>query len=189
MSIYYKISLTPLAPYFFGKDVISELGNKQNYFQTSGFIPSQTSLLGMLRHHLLMKNGWAFPQVGPSTKGNLDDLIGEKGFDPVTQNNYGVIEKISPVFLTKNNKDHYFVCNKLFVKKMVKDENEQKDIEKIFEVEAEHSKGISFGSIEDSKSNVVLKVNDCKLTAKDLFDEYFIDYQDINNSNYSPPVF
>lgn len=167
MSVYYKISLTPLAPYFFGKETISELGNKQNYFQTSAFLPSQTTLLGMLRHHLLMKKGWAFPQVMESTKIELTDLIGHQGFDPNTKNNYGIIEKISPVFLAKNNNDHYFLCNKLFVKNT--------------EVQALNFSGKSFGSIENPKNNFGLKLDGNKLTAKDFFDDYFINYDNIND--------
>jgi len=151
-----------MAPYFFGKETLSELGNKQNYFQTSAFLPSQSTLLGMLRHHLLIRKGWAFPQVQQSTKSNLENLIGEKGFDPNANNKYGVIEKISPVFITRNNQSHYFLCSKLFVNGN--------------EVKGELSKGKSFGSIEESKTNFVLKLNDNNLTAKDFFDEYFMDY-------------
>lgn len=167
MPVYYKISLTPLAPFFFGKDAISELGNKQNYFQTSAFLPPQTTLLGMLRHHLLMKKGWAFPQVESSTAEDLENLIGQKGFVPYTLNNYGVIQRLSPVFLTKNNAEHYFLCNKLFVKGT--------------EVSSESSTGKAFGSTEDSKANHILKLNGNKLTAKDLFDDCFVNYKNIND--------
>jgi hypothetical protein len=161
--------------------VISELGNKQNYFQASAFLPPQTTLLGMLRHHLLMKKGWAFPQVEQSTEVNLKNLIGEKGFDPNIKNNYGVIEKISPVFLAQNNQGHYFICNKLFVIKNIKEENKQNGIEKTIEVKAEKSNGKSFGSIENSKNNFVLKLEGNNLTAKDFFDDYFINYDDITD--------
>ncbi len=166
-----------MAPYFFGKETLSELGNKQNYFQTSAFLPSQTTLLGMLRHHLLLRKGWAFPQVQPSTKFEISNLVGERGFVPNTKNDYGVIEKLSPVFITKNNNGHYFLCNKLYVKKKVKKEENDEEIEKLFEVKAKKSDGNSFGSTENTRSNFILQADDKNLTAKDFFKEHFLNFE------------
>lgn len=166
MTAYYQISLKPLAPYFFGQGTNAGLGNKQNYFQHSAFMPSQTTLLGMLRYHLLLKKGWAFPQTTPSTKKDIDDLIGSKGFIPSSNNNYGVINKISPVFITKNNERHYFFGNKLFVGGDP--------------VVAESGSGLSFGSTEDLGKNWVLKMNNERLTAKEEFSSYLIDLDDLS---------
>lgn len=165
MKTYYQISLKPLAPYFFGQGADSEFGNKQSYFQSSAFMPSQTTLLGMLRYHLLLKKGWAFPQVNKSSKEDIGNLIGSKGFIPFLRNKYGVINKISPVFITKNNTGQYFFCNKLFVGD--------------YQVAAAPGSGSFFGSTEDTSKNWILKMNNNPLTAKDEFSSYFLDYNDI----------
>lgn len=166
MATYYQISLKPLAPYFFGQGTNAELGNKQNYFQHSAFMPSQTTLLGMLRYHLLLKKGWAFPQINKSSKDEIENLIGYKGFIPSSNNQYGVINKISPVFITKNNEGQYFFGNKLFVGSNP--------------VEERSGPGLSFGSTEDANKNWVLNMNNNPLTAKDEFSSYFLDFGDIN---------
>lgn len=160
MSVYYKISLQPLAPFFFGEDTNAELGNKQNYFQKSMQFPAQTTLLGMLRHHLLMKKGWAFPKVNTPTNDDIINLIGLHGFQPDADNKFGVIERISPVFITKDNQGHYFLCNKLKIKL------KETEVEVAYRLDSGNS--FSFASTNE---NFVLSANGNKLTDKDNFVE------------------
>lgn len=98
MSKWYKINLKPLAPYFFGQELNAELGNKQSYYQKSAIFPQQSTLLGLIRHQLLLQHGLAKPRVTGAT-GNPKDLVGSVGFKPETIiPDYGKIEKLSPVF-------------------------------------------------------------------------------------------
>jgi len=111
---YYKINLSPVGPFFFGKELQAELGNRHNYFQESLFFPQQTTLLGMLRHQLLLKNGKAFPIVNKSTNVSPTNLIGDAGFrmNASKELSYGFIKSISPLFLQKDQKGHYFLFDK-----------------------------------------------------------------------------
>lgn len=106
----FKIVLTPITPYFFGKELQSDLGNKNDYFQTSSSYPQQTTLLGMLRHKVLRdnhinldENNYRVPEgINPT------DLIGTKGF-AVNNNNvnfFGKIHSISPCFLLDEKGEH-----------------------------------------------------------------------------------
>jgi CRISPR-associated protein Cmr3 len=118
MSTWYKINLLPLAPYFFGKEIMAELGNRQSYFQRSAVFPQQSSLLGLLRHQILLQHGLAKPAV--DNTGNAAKLVGNEGFNPAQKmesqdesgnatKGYGNIIRLSPVFLQRNNSGHYFV--------------------------------------------------------------------------------
>jgi len=124
MSKKYKIielKLTPVTPFFFGKENQSDLGNKNDYFQLSQEFPQQTTLLGLLRHKILRDNGInldAYEFSDTYNQANL--LIGDEGF--VANNNklknYGKINSISPCFIIdeKNNylwvRDHELIKNK-----------------------------------------------------------------------------
>jgi CRISPR-associated protein Cmr3 len=95
----YLISLKPLTPYFFGGE--NTFGNNnQNYFVRSNYLPQQTTLLGFLRHELLLQNNL----IGTNPKENdWASLIGEKSFqkeDGMFVSEFGAIKKISPVFLS-----------------------------------------------------------------------------------------
>lgn len=115
MSKWYKINLKPLSSYFFGQELNAEIGNKQSYFQKSAIFPQQSTLLGMLRHQLLLQHGLAKPKVSGAT-GNPKFLIGDVGFKPdLVFQNYGIIEKLSPVFFQRNGSGHYFLSSKEIV--------------------------------------------------------------------------
>jgi len=112
MSKWYKINLKPLAPYFFGQELNAELGNKQSYYQKSAVFPQQSTLLGLIRHQILLQHGLAKPRVAGAT-GNPKDLVGSVGFKPETIiPDYGKIEKLSPVFFQLNGSGHYFLNSK-----------------------------------------------------------------------------
>jgi hypothetical protein len=117
MSKWYKVNLLPLGPYFFGQELIAEQGNRQNYFKRSAAFPQQSTLLGMLRHQILLQHGLARPVVNKATV-DVDGLIAHKGFEPETKaGRYGKIMNMSPVFLQQDGKGHYFIRDQEWVKK------------------------------------------------------------------------
>ena len=87
-----EIKLTPITPFFFGKENLSEIGNKFDYFQTSSENPQQTTLLGFLRHKILRDNGINLDSNNfrNDKSYKIDELIGNNGF------------------IVNNNKPNYF---------------------------------------------------------------------------------
>ncbi|MEL6866211.1 MAG: type III-B CRISPR module-associated Cmr3 family protein [Bacteroidota bacterium] len=115
---YYRIHLQAVSPFFFGTELKAELGNRQNYFQTSRMFPQQTTLLGMLRHQLLLQKGYI--PINAHNRDKVNQLIGRKSFQYEASNkqqkDFGVIQHLSPVLLAKEEAD-YFVADKNFVRK------------------------------------------------------------------------
>jgi CRISPR type III-B/RAMP module-associated protein Cmr3 len=116
----YQIKLTPIDAYFFGGEKHSI--NKKDpskfemdYYVQSELYPQQTTLLGVLRYYLLMKNN----MLSPAKKGITDDadkLIGKKSFvygfkgkNGETEQKFGVIKEISPLYFLKGN-DKYIIA-------------------------------------------------------------------------------
>ena len=105
-----EIRLTPVTPYFFGKENWGELGNKYDYFQTSQEYPQQTTLLGFLRHKILRDNGIDLDK--DNFRNTLDqkpeDLVGIKGFEPgeYKADKFGKVLSISPCFIADNNNNY-----------------------------------------------------------------------------------
>jgi len=101
----YFITLEPLTPFFFGGENTFGEG-KINYFARSNYLPQQTTLLGMLRHELLIQNDL----IGTDPKLNdWNSLIGENSFQKLNNqyiDDFGAIKNISPVFLS-NGTEHY----------------------------------------------------------------------------------
>lgn len=98
----FEIKLTPVNPYFFGKENSSELGNKTDYFQTSFAFPQQSTLLGMLRHKILRDYGINLDRTNYNDPNNAAaTLIGKKGFDANSELacDYGHIHSVSPCFI------------------------------------------------------------------------------------------
>jgi len=115
MSQWYKVSLLPLAPYFFGQELGAELGNKHSYYQFSSIFPQQSTLLGLIRHQILLQHGIATPPM-VDAKEIPTNLVSNVGFKPeYNKKNYGKIKKISPVFLQNNNEGHYFPSTNEYV--------------------------------------------------------------------------
>lgn len=106
----FLIKLTPLTPYFFGGENTFGDG-KINYFARSNYLPQQTTILGMLRHQLLVQNNLIGTDPIDS---DWKSLIGEDSFqkkDGKFISNFGIISKISPVFLV--NEKSYFITQSL----------------------------------------------------------------------------
>jgi CRISPR-associated protein Cmr3 len=100
MSVY-KITLVPLERFFFGSDNTFGKKNQENYFVKSMHFPQQTTLLGTLRY-LLLKHFRLMDDDGKVTDYKAEErLIGSTGFSVVKgHNKYGIINSISPLFIT-----------------------------------------------------------------------------------------
>lgn len=106
----FLIKLFPLTPFFFGSE--RTFGDKQNinYFAKSNPFPQQTSVLGMLRKEILIQSK-KFKEnrrnYSPQDKEEIKDLIGAHSFRIGSDNHFGKILKISPVFIA--NEHDYFI--------------------------------------------------------------------------------
>lgn len=110
----YIITLAPAGKFFFGGDMTFPLKRKEknrkddefnekysSYIIRSNYLPQQTSLLGMLRFYLLSNNSTCFDKEEMKIKDSTEaaKLIGEHSFNLDKDDNYGVIESISPCFI------------------------------------------------------------------------------------------
>ena len=98
----YLVRLTPQEPYFFGNEkcLAFDDGNPRGqmtnrYYIKSERTPLQTTLLGAMRYILLPEKKYNFGK----------EYIGEESFNIEKDfQSFGVIKKISPLFLLKGNK-------------------------------------------------------------------------------------
>ena len=102
----YLLGLTPLVSFFFGGEVTFGDGENINYLVKSIFFPQQTTVLGMLRKELLIQKGYLQitdkGEILKADKKEVETLIGPESFDITkADQNFGIINKISPVFLYK----------------------------------------------------------------------------------------
>jgi len=114
---YYQINLKPTGPFFFATELKAELGNRQNYYQKSRLFPQQTTLLGVLRYQLLLKNGYM--PIDSGNKNDVAKLIGKQSFHYNNGKNigdFGVIKQLSPIFLNNNN-GFWSIRDKEFIQK------------------------------------------------------------------------
>ena len=107
--MHYLASLKPLGPFFFGGEITFGDMVNENYLVRSNLFPQQTTILGMLRKKLLMQKGYIHITdrgeiLDIAKKEEIESLIGPESFDiGKTGQDFGVIKKISPVFLCKVN--------------------------------------------------------------------------------------
>lgn len=103
---HYLVKLKPIEHFFFGVEKVGNLGNRKPYYLETTEFPQQTSILGLLRYILLLKEG----KLGKDFSSDPDviKLIGSDSFpgNPVTM--YGKIKSLSPVFILDNNNMAYF---------------------------------------------------------------------------------
>lgn len=99
-----KIWLQPLGKFFFGGESTFKEGNEENrrstYVLHSRYYPQQTSLLGLVRNQLLLQNGLLWDNsthVTDRTKAKA--LIGGHSFKPTHVGSYGVVQKVSTVYM------------------------------------------------------------------------------------------
>ena len=112
------IELTPLTDFFFGGEATFGQDANRHYFVRSNLWPQQTSLLGMLRYELLKSEPLAFDLVKDkiTNKAAAAELIGLHGFDGITDEAFGIIEGLSPVFLLSPEGVPYFLRSQMFLK-------------------------------------------------------------------------
>ncbi len=112
------IRFKPVETFFFGGEVTFGDGANQNYLVKSNPFPQQTAILGTIRKALLIQKGYLRLGVNgyaleAEKKDEIEALIGPESFDISKQSqSFGVIKKISPVFLCREapGKDReYFV--------------------------------------------------------------------------------
>ncbi len=95
-----KITLTPLDKFFFGGENFFDADDGVFYFQTSRDFPQQTTLLGLIRHQILLQNNLMKDgEIDPAK--NAANWIGQESF---TANNtspdFKKIKRLSPAFIT-----------------------------------------------------------------------------------------
>ncbi len=102
----YLMTLKPLDTFFFGQENKYRKRDKKieaDYYQKSAYFPQQTTILGMLRYYLLLKN----EQIPIQTTHAATLLVGEESFKPSGKNlTFGAIQSISPVFIAKEEKKY-----------------------------------------------------------------------------------
>ncbi len=96
-----RIQLTPTGHYFFGGERSFSYDKKltrqmsDTYFISSLKVPGQSTLFGVLRYLIGVKN--------EKLRENASKIIGEKSFDISNDNNsFGIIKCISPLYLFNN---------------------------------------------------------------------------------------
>ena len=101
----YMVRLTPVETYFFGGEATFGDDTKQNYYVRSNRLPQVSTLIGMLRYEVLRQKNLLYSYNEdktklPDKKSKIKDAVGEVGF--VMDENvshYGIIQKISPLFI------------------------------------------------------------------------------------------
>lgn len=111
----YLVRLTPIDAYFFGGEVtFGDNLATQNYRVRSNYLPQQSAVLGLMRYEILRQNGCLFNgKPTEEEKKKAHKLIGEKGFDPTqpqiqSQTSYGIIQRISPLFIENRSKERFY---------------------------------------------------------------------------------
>jgi CRISPR-associated protein Cmr3 len=116
MNKIYLVTLTPLSEYFFGgkkiffkknsNEINSSKKEEKYYFVKSEKFPQQSSLLGMIRKEMLIKNN-LFKNSNDYSKEEKEaivKIIGKESFCFKKEDqNFGKIKKISPIFIMDEN--------------------------------------------------------------------------------------
>lgn len=106
----FLVTLTPLDKFYFGGERTLGTGDYTNYLVKSNYFPQQTGLLGVIRYELLAQKGWLV-KSGQKLKPEAKDLIGKSSFkinkikdNIFVANDFGIINRLSPVFLVDKNR-------------------------------------------------------------------------------------
>jgi CRISPR-associated protein Cmr3 len=105
---HYLVTIKPIEHFFFGVEKVGNLGNRKPYYLETTEFPQQTSILGLLRYVLLLKEGKLGKDI--STDSDVVGLVGKQSFNafPDKELDYGKIKSLSPVFITDENNTAYF---------------------------------------------------------------------------------
>lgn len=105
---HYLVKIKPVEHFFFGVEKVGNLGNRKPYYLETTEFPQQTSILGLLRYLLLLKEN----KLGSNLASDQTaiDLIGKESFStfPIEELSYGKIQTLSPVFIVDQNETAYF---------------------------------------------------------------------------------
>jgi CRISPR-associated protein Cmr3 len=103
---HYLVTIKPIEHFFFGVEKVGNLGNRKPYYLETTEFPQQTSILGLLRYILLLKEG----KLGKDLSSDPDviKLIGSDSFPGNPETGYGKIKSLSPVFILDNSNTAYF---------------------------------------------------------------------------------
>lgn len=108
----YQIKFTPAENFFFGGEKHSKNSEgdlETNYFVESNPYPQQTTLLGVTRYYLLLKNSEVFKDNKIQDKTKAAKIIGESSFDfGNVSGNYGKITSISPLYMNNGIENYFF---------------------------------------------------------------------------------
>ena len=108
----YLVQLTPLSAYFFGGEKTLGEGDKASYWAKSNRFPSQATLLGVMRYEVLRQRNL----LGLKNTERCKACIGPRSFslDWVLHAHekieYGIISRISPLFLHNQRTGDYFTA-------------------------------------------------------------------------------
>jgi len=104
----YQIKLTPVDTYYFGGEK-HDAELKINYFVESNNYPQQTTLLGVLRYYLLLReNKLLNKNSGSKERNEAGQLIGNKSFSFNGGNTFGKINSISHLYFQHQNSAYHF---------------------------------------------------------------------------------
>lgn len=100
----YLIRLTPLEPYYFGSERTFGTAN-DSYFVRSNLFPQQTGLLGMIRKEILIQTNLFKPfyKYSGEEQDKMHGLIGKGSFEMFCDKSFGIIRKISPLYIAMGN--------------------------------------------------------------------------------------
>jgi len=107
----YKITLTPADTYFFGGEKTRRENDAliMDYFVVSNPYPQQTTLLGLLRYFLLLKNPTVFNGKSIINKTEAAKIIGDESFSYGDEpQDFGKIKKLLPLYFNNGTKDYFF---------------------------------------------------------------------------------
>ena len=104
----YQLKLTPVDSFFFGGEKHNE-DLATNYFVESNLYPQQTTLLGLIRYYLLLKNPSVFNGKKITDHDKAATIIGAASFDfDADSNEFGKIKSISPLYFVNDENVAYF---------------------------------------------------------------------------------
>jgi len=103
---HYLLKIKPVEHFFFGVEKVGNLGNRKTYYLETTEFPQQTSILGLLRYILLLKEEKLSKDF--SSDHDVIKLIGSDSFPGNPKTGYGKIKTLSPVFIVDSSNTAYF---------------------------------------------------------------------------------
>lgn len=172
----YQFTLKPIDNFFFGNEInfrpgIDNDDKKMSYIIRSNKFPQQTTILGMLRKEILIKEGKFSEDWRYEDKEVIDELIGKESFKiEKTEQSFGKIKKMSPVLIfNKSDNKLYLTCPLNHKQKKGEDKykpfNMEKEVDTCFgkiklpSTDYEAKKGLFYGFINSEDSTVISEDN------------------------------